>query len=89
MGSYSQHFIFFTAYEWALKARVLHYNRLERIAKDKHSSLFGPFISCKKWSVVIMESYPQHFIFFITYKCALKARVLHYNRLERLAKDKH
>jgi len=32
--------------------------------------------------------YSQHFIFFITYKGAQKARALHYNRLERLTGDR-
>ncbi len=37
-GLYSQHFIFFVTYEFAQEARALHYTRLERIARDKHSS---------------------------------------------------
>ncbi len=35
----------FITYEWAQQAGVLHYTRLEMLARDKHSSLFGPFIS--------------------------------------------
>jgi hypothetical protein len=31
----------------------------------------------------------QHFIFFVTYKWAQKARMLRYPLLERLAWDKH
>jgi hypothetical protein len=26
---------------------MLHYTRLERLARDEHSSLLGPFVSCK------------------------------------------
>ncbi len=33
--------MYFLTWEWAQKARVLHYTRLERIYGDKHSSLFG------------------------------------------------
>jgi hypothetical protein len=36
---YSQHLIFFLTEAWA------QYSRLERLAKDKHSSLLGPFVS--------------------------------------------
>jgi hypothetical protein len=32
-------------YEWAQQARVLCYNRLERFASNKHSSLLDPFVS--------------------------------------------
>ncbi len=32
--------------------------------------------------------YWQHFIFFVTYYCAQKARLLHYIVIERLAGDK-
>ncbi len=34
------------------QASVLHYNRLERLASDKHSSLLGPFISYKESEVL-------------------------------------
>jgi hypothetical protein len=36
---------FFGAYEWAPQAGVLYYTILERLAKDKHSSLLQPFLS--------------------------------------------
>jgi hypothetical protein len=39
----SQHFIFLWD-EWAQKARVLHYIRLERPAWEIYSCEFGPFI---------------------------------------------
>ncbi len=32
------------------------YTRLQRLAEDKLSSLLGPFISRRKWSVVIMAT---------------------------------
>jgi hypothetical protein len=35
-------------YEWAQSARVLHYSRLERLAREKHLSLLGPFVSYKE-----------------------------------------
>jgi hypothetical protein len=38
----AQDFIFFV---WGQKVTMLHYNRLERFVKDKHSSLLGPFVS--------------------------------------------
>jgi hypothetical protein len=38
-------FIFFVVYEWAKEARVLHYIRLLRLAKDKRSGLMVPFIN--------------------------------------------
>jgi len=31
-------------YKWAQQAIVIHYNRLERLATDKHSSLLDPFV---------------------------------------------
>jgi len=42
-GRYSQHFIFFGTFKWAHSARALHYNRQEVLARDKHSSVLGPF----------------------------------------------
>ncbi len=46
-GSFSQHFILFSTYKQALKARVLHYILLEMHACYKHSSLSGPIVSYK------------------------------------------
>ncbi len=43
MGPYSRHINFFATCEWAKQAGMLHNTRLERLAKVKHSSLFGPF----------------------------------------------
>ncbi len=39
---YSQNFIFFVTYKWTQYARK---DRLERVARDKHSSLFGTIVS--------------------------------------------
>jgi hypothetical protein len=36
-----KHFILFVTYEWTQLARVLHYTRLERLARGKHFSLLG------------------------------------------------
>ncbi len=41
----SQHLIYFVTNEWAQYARKLHNTRLEGLAGDKHSSLFGLFES--------------------------------------------
>jgi hypothetical protein len=38
---------------WVKWARVLHNIGCERLAKDKHSSLGGPFVSYEENSVVI------------------------------------
>jgi hypothetical protein len=34
----------YLAYKWAQKAGVLWYTRLEKLASEKHSSLFGSFV---------------------------------------------
>jgi hypothetical protein len=39
---------FFVTYEWAQKAIVLYYTKLEKLASDKHSSLLGQFICFKE-----------------------------------------
>ncbi len=70
-GPYSQHFTFFVSYKWALKARVLHYTRLERIASNKHPGLIGTIRKLKrKWSVVNMAPgyvFTTLHFFFVTY----------------------
>jgi hypothetical protein len=38
---------------------------------------------------MVQELYSFYIIFFITYDCASGAIVLHYTRLERLARDEH
>ncbi len=52
-------------------SRVLHYSRLERLARDKQSSLLGQFISYEENKVINMllqVLYSQHLIFIITYE---------------------
>ncbi len=44
LWAYSEHPNLFETYEWATQARALHYTRLERLARDKHSSLLGLFL---------------------------------------------
>jgi hypothetical protein len=46
-----QPFSLFVTYKWAHYARTLHYTKLERLARDKQSSLLGQFV-CFKDSVV-------------------------------------
>ncbi len=41
----SQYFVFFLTYKWAQNATVLHYTRLKRLARGKHSSLLNLFVS--------------------------------------------
>ncbi len=77
--------------EWSQKARVLHYARLERLARDKHSTLLGPLISFEEIKVSWvwpLGLYSQCFIFYLTYELSQKARVLHYARLKRPARTK-
>ncbi len=64
---------------------------LERLAKDKHSSLLGLFVIYKENRIVNTPQWPysQYFIFFITYESAHSAIVLGNTRLEMLARDKH
>ncbi len=93
LSLYSQHFIFFVTYEWALLAWVLYYISLKSIARDKHSSLLGPCIKYKENVVLWIQLHgqcSQHFIFFVTYKWAELAELLYYfNWLKILAMDKH
>jgi hypothetical protein len=51
-GPYSQHFIFFVTYEKALKARVRDYTRLERLDKNKQSSVLDPLLGVKENEVL-------------------------------------
>ncbi len=66
MGLYLKHFILFVTDEQAPKARVFHYNGLERRAMNKHSSLLGPYESNaenKALRIWLQGTYSQHFIF--------------------------
>jgi hypothetical protein len=56
MEPYSQHFISFATYKWVQLARELHYATLEKLARDKHSSLLCPFVSCKENEVLLIET---------------------------------
>jgi hypothetical protein len=47
--------IFSVTYEWVQGARVLHYTRLERLARDKHSDLLGTFISYEENEVLRIQ----------------------------------
>ncbi len=47
-GMYSQHFILFVTYELTQRARVLNYSRLEKLVREKHSSLLEQFVSYEK-----------------------------------------
>ncbi len=66
-GLFSQHFIFFVTYKWPNKLECCITLALKGLKWDKHSSLLGPFISYKKWRVVIIHPglYSQQFIFFV------------------------
>jgi hypothetical protein len=94
-GPYSQHFFFFATYKWAPQASVLHYIRLSRLARDKHSSLLGLFVKIQgpvklaHGCLYTQGPCSQHFFFFASYKYAPQASVLHYIGLSRLARDKH
>ncbi len=46
-GPYSQLFIFFVTYERVQRAGVLLHTELERLAREKHSSLPSSFLSYK------------------------------------------
>ncbi len=86
-----QHFIAFITNKWTLLAGVLHYIRFEKLAVDRCSSLLDPFMRYEGNKVLWVwhhGPFSQNFIFFIIYKCAQQARVLHYTRLESLARDK-
>jgi hypothetical protein len=57
---------------------------------DKHSGLLDPFTLWKIWSILNTQGlYSQHFICFVTYELAEKARKVHYTELEMLVRDKH
>ncbi len=45
-GPYLQHIIFFVTYKWVLS--VLDYTRLERIDRDRHSSLLDLFVNYER-----------------------------------------
>jgi len=42
---------FLLANEWVKQVRVLHYITLERLPRDKHTSLLCPYVSYKEMEV--------------------------------------
>jgi hypothetical protein len=46
------HFIYSLNYKWDLKDGELDYSRLERLARDKQSSLLSSFVSCEENEVL-------------------------------------
>ncbi len=42
----------FVTYKRTKEARVLHLTRVEKLGSDKHSSLFGLFVSCEENEVL-------------------------------------
>ncbi len=74
------------------EAKMLHNTNRKGLPGAKHTSLLGPFISCKEKEVFWkqpMVLYSQHFIFFITCVCAQEARALDNKRPEKFASYKH
>jgi hypothetical protein len=47
-GQYSQCFIFFVTYKLTQKARVLNYSWLEKLVREKPSSILEQFVSYAK-----------------------------------------
>ncbi len=73
LGQIQNTSFFFATYKWAQWDRVLHYTRLKRFARDKHSSLSGPFISYEENEVLWMQLLVQiqnTSFFFATYNLA-------------------
>ncbi len=74
-----------------LNRLVLHYNRVEMLVRNKHSSLLDLFVSYTKNDVLWIRTVSfctQHFIFFVSYEWVQLAWTLNYARLERLARNK-
>ena len=86
----------------AQQPRLLHYYRLERVTRDKHSSLLGLSISYEvtklqyihfstrdpKTSRINYISMQRPNLQHLNPQ-AQQARVLHYNGLERITREKH
>jgi hypothetical protein len=75
---YSQHFIFFVSYDRAQKARVFVHSKPFQPSVTKHYSFIGTSTSYRENEVLYIhpqKSYSQHFIFFVSYEWAQKARV--------------
>ncbi len=82
----SQHFIFFVSYKWAQEESVLYYTKLERVARDKHSSWLGQFVCCEEKSAQILFT-TLHFLRNLGIGQISKRVILHLQ--QRLARDKH
>ncbi len=65
LRSYSQQFIFFVTYKWAQKVSMLYYARLEKLARDKHSSFLGSLVSYEENELLWIGS--QIFFFEIIF----------------------
>jgi hypothetical protein len=65
----SQHSIFFVTYKSAQKAKLFHNTKLERLTIDKHSNLFGQFLSYEEnevlWIRTLETRLLKHFITFL------------------------
>ncbi len=55
-GTYFQHFLFFSSYEYFQQARVLYYTRPKKLASDKQSNLLDPFVSYEQNNVFVNTS---------------------------------
>ncbi len=75
MWPYSLNFIFCVTYKRTHRGRVLRYTRLDRLSRDKHTSLFDWFTRLKRkllvW-ILFVGPYLLNFIFFVTYERAQK-----------------
>jgi hypothetical protein len=68
---------------------LVSFSRLERLAKDKHSSLLWPFVSYEENYVWWILHWGLYSHLSITYKWAKLVWLSHYTMSERLAMDKH
>ncbi len=72
LGLYSQLFAIFINCKWAQKARVLHYISVEKLSRDKQSSLLGPFIRGEENEVL----WVLHLFFFVVVATLVVANVV-------------
>ncbi len=59
---YLQYLISIETFKRPQKVRVVHCTKLERSSKDKHSSLLGPFVSCKEHEIFATPHFHCNFI---------------------------
>jgi hypothetical protein len=62
------HYTSYLTYELAQEAKVLHYTWLKRNAMEKHSSLFGHFVSHKENEVFCTWPRVVHYTSYLTYE---------------------